>query len=96
MCKSGKIVKDTQVLLDELGLGYLNPKSPVKNLSVAYMQMIEIAKAIARHAKFIIMDEPTAPLTANEVKILYSIVDKLKREGITICIFPIGLKKYST
>ena len=79
-----KIVKDTQVLLDELGLGYLNPKSPVKNLSVAYMQMIEIAKAIARHAKFIIMDEPTAPLTANEVKILYSIVDKLKREGITI------------
>ena len=43
-----KIVKDTQVLLDELGLGYLNPKSPVKNLSVAYMQMIEIAKAIAR------------------------------------------------
>ena len=79
-----KIVKDTQALLDELGLGYLNPKSPVKNLSVAYMQMIEIAKAIARHAKFIIMDEPTAPLTANEVKILYSIVDKLKREGITI------------
>lgn len=79
-----KIVKDTQALLDELGLGYLNPKSPVKNLSVAYMQMIEIAKAIARHAKFIIMDEPTAPLTANEVKILYSIVDKLKREGVTI------------
>lgn len=30
------------------------------------------------------MDEPTAPLTANEVKILYSIVDKLKREGVTI------------
>ena len=45
----------------------INPRELVKNLSVGYQQMIEIAKAIHQNAQVLIMDEPSAPLTNNEV-----------------------------
>lgn len=60
------------------------PDSRVADLSVAYMQMVEIAKAIAKNAKILIMDEPTAPLTTHEVEVLYKIIEKLKAQGVTI------------
>ena len=53
-------------------------------MTVAYKQLVEIAKAIAKNAKLIIMDEPTAPLTDDEVDILMKIVHELKAEGISI------------
>ncbi len=53
-------------------------------LSVAQQQMVEIAKAISTNAKIIILDEPTAALTANESEKLYKIVDKLKENGVSI------------
>lgn len=62
----------------------IHPRTLVKDLSVAYMQMVEIAKAIVRNVKILIMDEPTAPLTNNEVDILLNLVENLKREGVTI------------
>ncbi|MEG1492208.1 MAG: sugar ABC transporter ATP-binding protein [Oscillospiraceae bacterium] len=62
----------------------INPKSKVEELSVGYMQMVEIAKAISRDVKILIMDEPTAPLTTHEVDILYQIIDLLKKKGVTI------------
>ncbi len=62
----------------------INPKTLVKDLSVAYMQMVEIAKAIVKNVKILIMDEPTAPLTNNEVDILMDLVERLKKEGVTI------------
>lgn len=60
------------------------PDSRVADLSVAYMQMVEIAKAVAKNAKILIMDEPTAPLTTHEVEVLYKIIQKLKDQGVTI------------
>lgn len=62
----------------------IRPSTEVKELSVAYMQMVEIAKALARDAKLLIMDEPTAPLTADEVEVLFGIIEKLKERGVTI------------
>lgn len=53
-------------------------------LSVAQQQMVEIAKALSTNAKIIILDEPTAALTANESEKLYRIVDKLKESGVSI------------
>jgi ribose transport system ATP-binding protein len=62
----------------------IDPKMPVKKLSVAYKQMVEIAKALSQDARVLVMDEPTAPLTTNETDILLDIVTALKKEGVTI------------
>ena len=53
-------------------------------LSVAQQQMVEIAKAMSTNAKIIILDEPTACLTRSESEKLYTLVDKLKEEGVSI------------
>lgn len=58
----------------------------VKNLGIGQQQMVEIAKALAKNAKLLILDEPTAPLTEAEVDILLDIVDKLRADGVT-CIY---------
>lgn len=62
----------------------LNPRAPVKSLSVGMMQIVEIAKAISRDAKILVMDEPTAPLTEKEIEILFKLVRKLREKEITI------------
>lgn len=56
----------------------------VKTLSVGYQQMVEIAKAVSKNARILIMDEPSAPLTNVEVETMFGIVEKLKRQGVTI------------
>ena len=53
-------------------------------LSVAQQQMVEIARALSTNAKIIILDEPTAALTRNESEKLYTLVDKLKENGVSI------------
>ncbi len=60
------------------------PKTMVRDLSVAYMQIIEITKALAKNARILILDEPTAVLSDPEIKILLGILRKLKEEGTTI------------
>lgn len=62
----------------------INPKTIVENISPAQKQIVEILKAISRNSKVIIMDEPTAPLTKNEVDVLFEIINELKNKGITI------------
>lgn len=62
----------------------INPNAQIMNLSPAYKQIVEISKAIHKEAKIIIMDEPTAPLTMAEVDTLYSIVNELRSNGVTI------------
>ncbi len=59
-------------------------KVPVKSLSVAQQQMIDIAKALSYHSKIIIMDEPSDSLTNSEIETLFEIVRKLKEDGITV------------
>ena len=62
----------------------INPRELVKNLSVGYQQMIEIAKAIQQNAQVLIMDEPSAPLTNNEVEAMFKVVELLKSKGVSI------------
>ncbi|MEE1315230.1 MAG: sugar ABC transporter ATP-binding protein [Faecalimonas sp.] len=60
------------------------PTEEMGSLSVAQQQMVEIAKALSTNAKIVILDEPTAALTANESEKLYRIVDKLKEDGVSL------------
>lgn len=62
----------------------INPKTLMKNLTVGYQQMVEIAKAIQQNAKVLIMDEPSAPLTNAEVESMFEVVEHLKKQGISI------------
>lgn len=62
----------------------IDPKSLVKDLSVGYQQMIEIAKAIQQNAQVLIMDEPSAPLTTNEVENMFKVVELLREKGVSI------------
>ena len=62
----------------------LNPDDIIETLSVAQKQMVEILKALSTNAKLIIMDEPTASLSARESEMLYKIIRQLRERGVSI------------
>lgn len=78
-----KRYKKTEELLKKLNID-INPNEIVKNLSVAQMQLVELARAVSYQPSIIIMDEPTSALTDSEVELLYSIVRELARENVAI------------
>ena len=67
-------------LFKDLGIS-VNLKIPMRKMSVAKRQMVEIAKAVSYNAKIIVLDEPTSSLTDVEVKKLFEIVNNLKKTG---------------
>ncbi|MEA4852687.1 MAG: sugar ABC transporter ATP-binding protein [Christensenella sp.] len=73
----------TKELLNSLNLD-IDPDTTVNTLSVAKQQMIEIAKAISLNTDVLIMDEPTAALTASEIDELFKFVHQLKAQGVGI------------
>ncbi|WP_306550724.1 sugar ABC transporter ATP-binding protein [Daejeonella sp.] len=78
-----EIDKKSEEILNLIGLN-LNVQTKAKQLSIAEMQLIEIAKAISNHAKVIIMDEPTSALSDKECEILFKIINDLKSKGVGI------------
>ena len=70
-------------LLKRVGLN-MKPTDLVGTLSISQKQLVEIAKALAADARIIIMDEPTSSLNQKEVEGLFSIIKKLKNEGVGI------------
>ena len=71
-------------LFKEMNLD-LNPKVKVASLTNGYKQMVEIAKAISKPTtKILILDEPTAPLTVDQVDILFRLIHNLKEKGISM------------
>lgn len=62
----------------------IDPKVRVKDLSTSYCQLVEIAKAVSKDVKLLILDEPTASLTLAETEILFALMRKLKEKGTTI------------
>jgi ribose transport system ATP-binding protein len=68
-------------ILAELGIT-LPLDRPARRLSVAEQQLTEIAKALVRHARLIVMDEPTAALTERETDALFALIAKLKATGV--------------
>ena len=74
---------ETLELFRRLGVT-LDPEQPSRGLSIADQQLVEIAKAISRDARVLIMDEPTAALSGNEVSRLFSVVEALREQGCAI------------
>jgi ribose transport system ATP-binding protein len=70
-------------LLNRLGLK-LHPGKRAGDLAPGYQQMVEIARAINRNAKILLMDEPTSYLSEHEVGRLFEFIEQLKREGLGI------------
>lgn len=58
--------------------------TPVRRLIVAEKQLVEIAKALSRKARLLIMDEPTATLTPSEVARLFALIERMRADGVTI------------
>lgn len=75
--------KASEKIFERMGIE-LDPRAHVKDLTTGYQQIVEIAKAISSDAKILIMDEPSAPLTTNEVDAMLEIVRTLKKEGVTV------------
>ncbi|MGX9227108.1 sugar ABC transporter ATP-binding protein [Streptomyces albus] len=78
-----KMEADAKVLLDRVGVT-ASPRTPVGELGIAGRQMVEIAKALSLRTRVLIMDEPTAVLTSEEVARLFAIVRKLRSDGVGI------------
>lgn len=70
-------------LLDSLNIE-INPDTKVADLTTGYQQIVEIAKAISKNAQILIMDEPSAPLTNNEIDAMFRIVKRVKQQGVTV------------
>jgi ABC-type sugar transport system ATPase subunit len=77
------VVERAKRLLDELGLE-LPLDVPTSRLSVGQQQLVEIAKVLARQARIIVMDEPTAALSSREIERLFAIIQRLKNGGAGI------------
>ena len=72
--------RETNALFQRLGV-HIDPRRPALGLSIADQQIIEIAKAISLDARLLVMDEPTAALSGNEVARLFAVARSLRDEG---------------
>jgi D-xylose transport system ATP-binding protein len=77
--------QETSRVLGEVGLG-LSPGTRVVDLGVGSQQLVEIAKALSKNAKLLILDEPTAALTETEADNLLDILETLRKKGVT-CVY---------
>lgn len=75
--------KQGQKIFEQLGVD-IDPNRKAKGLSVADQQMVEIAKSLSRDARVVIMDEPTAALSPEEVARLFEVVNNLRQRGVAI------------
>jgi len=83
LMNSRKIHADTAPFLRRLGLD-VSTRTRLDDLSIAYQQMVEIAKALSLNARLIIMDEPTSSLTLTETKRLLELIRELRGQGVSI------------
>jgi methyl-galactoside transport system ATP-binding protein len=77
-----KMFKESLSLFASLNMN-VNPQTVMRTMSVSQRQMVEIAKAVSYNAKIIVLDEPTSSLTEPEVNKLFSIVDDLRKKGVS-------------
>ncbi len=78
-----KLFREADALLESLGFP-LDSRTPAGRLSVAYQQVVEIAKALSRQTKVLILDEPTAVLAPSEAEKLFKVLVRLKEQGVSI------------
>jgi ribose transport system ATP-binding protein len=79
--KHRKLVAEAMKLLDH---AEVSPERPVRALSVAAQQLVEVARALVSDARVIIFDEPTSSLTEHDTQRLFEVIRKLRGEGISV------------
>lgn len=77
-----KVIRNTKNVLSTLGLD-INLNEKISHYDLGIQQLVEIARAISRDAKLIILDEPTSSLTDREVRVLFNAIHRLKKQGIS-------------
>jgi len=80
---AGQIYRQARSVLERIGETF-DVHTPVGFLTTAQRQMVEIAKALSRSVRILVMDEPTAPLTERETENLFRIIRNLRTEGVSI------------
>jgi ribose transport system ATP-binding protein len=76
--------RESRELLDNVGLEHIDPRTLVEDLSVAEMQLLEIARLLARDARILIFDEPTAALSDVEIERVLHVVRRLADQGHSV------------
>ena len=79
-----KARNEARALLARVGLDGLSTATKVGSLRLGVRQLIEVAKALRRDARILVMDEPTSALQGSEIEVLFDVVRDLRREGISI------------
>ncbi|MCV2866813.1 sugar ABC transporter ATP-binding protein [Defluviimonas sp. WL0075] len=80
---NAEMVRRSRDLLHKLGVD-IDPEAPVGSLSVGYMQIVEIAKALSKQARILVMDEPTSSLSEAETEALFALVRRLRDDGLSV------------
>lgn len=79
----GTMYKQSAEILESLGVE-LDPHTKVRGLSIADQQMVEMAGALSQNAQILLMDEPTAALTPSEVENLFTVMRRLREQGVAL------------
>ena len=78
------LFEKAKAIMEQLGLGHLDPRTPVGELSVAEKQLVEIARAFTREVKILVLDEPTSALSDSETEELFQLIRRFKARGVSI------------
>ena len=73
----GRAHSEARERLEEIGLD-VDPRRRMRELSVAQIQLVEIARALSASARLVIMDEPTAAMSGDDVRVLFGVIAKLR------------------
>lgn len=84
LLNADKLRAETSAVLSMFHHPEIKPESRVSNLSIAARQIVEICRAVAAQARFILMDEPTSSLQRDDVEHLFGLIRKFKSHGITV------------
>jgi ribose transport system ATP-binding protein len=87
-----RLERDTLAIGDQLGFRF-QPRTPIRRLSVAQRQMVEIAKALSRDARLIVLDEPSAVLGDAELEGLFAVIRRLAQQGVSFIYISHRLKE---
>ncbi len=82
--RNGKMHDQARKILNRFGLTDIQTHTPVEMLGIGHQQMIEIARALARDCRLLILDEPTAALSGRESQLLFKHLGRLRDQGVGI------------
>ncbi|MBR4443263.1 MAG: ATP-binding cassette domain-containing protein [Clostridia bacterium] len=85
-------IKQAEKYLERVRLK-INPRTPMRELRVGSQQLVEIAKSLSKHARLMILDEPTSSLNEEDSENLLNLLRDLKRQGVTIIMISHRLKE---